>query len=327
MISLPSLSYASAPRLSSPQPAAVPGFRRPLPATTLPAGTAPSLFSPDAAVPGPIPVCPRRPRLPSPPSGHHLARRRRPLLSSPPTPPCLAPSPFAPAGPGPHCPFRPPPRPPTPAPSLFALDAAVPGPVPCLWVMYCEIHSSILGASVDGTVVFIIVRSFHSSMHLATQILRQTMVVDAIGFPAILVHLLTRLGYRWYPEYIFYEDYREFSQEQYRAVFSDRTEPKAQPAGAAAAFPAVREPDSPESEPLPRRPTPSPSRNAAPTLPLQGRGPTPLLPIESPPPPKQQQQPAAASAAVDACRAPRAPPDACRAARRPTPTLDAGPRG
>ena len=26
--------------------------------------------------------------------------------------------------------------------------------------MYCEIHSSILGASVDGTVVFIIVRSF-----------------------------------------------------------------------------------------------------------------------------------------------------------------------
>ncbi|XP_044444395.1 probable glutathione S-transferase GSTU6 [Triticum aestivum] len=130
-----------------------------------------------------------------------------PLLSSPPTPPCPAPSPFAPAGPGPHCPFRPPPRPPAPAPSLFALDAAVPGPVPvcpchleqrrpaaalpatkgagswpsskggvatgssarmsvCLWVMYCEIHSSILGASVDGTVVFIVVRSFLSSFYV-----------------------------------------------------------------------------------------------------------------------------------------------------------------
>ena len=30
--------------------------------------------------------------------------------------------------------------------------------------MYCEIHSSILGASVDGTVVFIVVRSFLSSV-------------------------------------------------------------------------------------------------------------------------------------------------------------------
>jgi hypothetical protein len=33
------------------------------------------------------------------------------------------------------------------------------------------------------------------------------MAVDATGFPAILVDLLTRLGYHWYPEYTVYEDY------------------------------------------------------------------------------------------------------------------------
>ena len=44
------------------------------------------------------------------------------------------------------------------------------------------------------------------------------MAVDATGFPAILVDLLTRLGYRSYPEYTVYKDYREFNQEQYRAV-------------------------------------------------------------------------------------------------------------
>ena len=43
------------------------------------------------------------------------------------------------------------------------------------------------------------------------------MAVNATGFPAILVELLTRLGYRWYPEYTVYEDYRELNQEQYHA--------------------------------------------------------------------------------------------------------------
>jgi hypothetical protein len=36
-------------------------------------------------------------------------------------------------------------------------------------------------------------------------------------FPAVLIALLTRLGYHWYPEYMVYEDYREFNQEQYHA--------------------------------------------------------------------------------------------------------------
>ena len=54
-------------------------------------------------------------------------------------------------------------------------------------------------------------------MRPARQLVRHTMAVDATGFPAILVNLLTRLGYRWYPEYIVYEDYREFNQEQYHA--------------------------------------------------------------------------------------------------------------
>ncbi|KAI5021624.1 hypothetical protein ZWY2020_058354, partial [Hordeum vulgare] len=37
------------------------------------------------------------------------------------------------------------------------------------------------------------------------------------GFPSILIDLLTRLGYRWYPEYTMYEDFREFNQYQYQA--------------------------------------------------------------------------------------------------------------
>ena len=54
-------------------------------------------------------------------------------------------------------------------------------------------------------------------MRPARQLVRHTMSVDATGFPAILVDLLTRLGYRWYPKYTVYEDYREFNQEQYEA--------------------------------------------------------------------------------------------------------------
>ena len=48
-----------------------------------------------------------------------------------------------------------------------------------------------------------------------TQLVLRTSARSAPGFPAILIALLTRLGYRWYPEYMVYEDYREFNQEQY----------------------------------------------------------------------------------------------------------------
>ena len=51
----------------------------------------------------------------------------------------------------------------------------------------------------------------------ARQVVRLTVASDATGFPAILVDLLTRLGYRWCPEYTVYEDFREFNQEQYHA--------------------------------------------------------------------------------------------------------------
>jgi len=51
----------------------------------------------------------------------------------------------------------------------------------------------------------------------ATQLVLRTSVRNASGFPAVLIALLTRLGYRWYPEYLVYEDYREFNQEQYHA--------------------------------------------------------------------------------------------------------------
>ena len=55
-------------------------------------------------------------------------------------------------------------------------------------------------------------------MRLSRQLVCLTMAVDAPGFPAILINLLTRLGYRWYPEYTVYEDFRNFNQEQYQAV-------------------------------------------------------------------------------------------------------------
>jgi hypothetical protein len=47
------------------------------------------------------------------------------------------------------------------------------------------------------------------------------------GFPAILIALLTRLGYRWYLEYMVYEDFCEFNQEQYHAdvrIFDERVD-------------------------------------------------------------------------------------------------------
>ena len=55
-------------------------------------------------------------------------------------------------------------------------------------------------------------------MRPARQIVRYTVADTATGFPAILVRLLTRLGYRWYPEYYVYEEYNEFNQEQYLAI-------------------------------------------------------------------------------------------------------------
>ena len=54
-------------------------------------------------------------------------------------------------------------------------------------------------------------------MRPAVQIVRQTWAEDTPGYPAILVDLLTRLGYRWYPQYTVYEDFLEFNQQQYRA--------------------------------------------------------------------------------------------------------------
>ena len=49
------------------------------------------------------------------------------------------------------------------------------------------------------------------------QLVLRTWARDAAGITAILITLLTRLGYRWYPEYMVYEDFREFNQEQYHA--------------------------------------------------------------------------------------------------------------
>ena len=49
--------------------------------------------------------------------------------------------------------------------------------------------------------------------HPVTQLVLRTWARDATGFLAILIALLTRLGYRWYPEYMVYEDFHEFNQE------------------------------------------------------------------------------------------------------------------
>ena len=55
-------------------------------------------------------------------------------------------------------------------------------------------------------------------MRPARQMVRYTVANATTGFPAILVRMLTRLGYRWYPEYYVFEEYAEFNQEQYLAV-------------------------------------------------------------------------------------------------------------
>ena len=55
-------------------------------------------------------------------------------------------------------------------------------------------------------------------MRPARQLVRLTVADAMTGFPAILVRLMTRLGYRWYPEYYVYEEYNEFNQEQYSAI-------------------------------------------------------------------------------------------------------------
>jgi hypothetical protein len=53
--------------------------------------------------------------------------------------------------------------------------------------------------------------------HPTTQLVLRTWARDVPGFPAVLIDLLIRLRYCWCPEYMVYEVYREFNQEQYYA--------------------------------------------------------------------------------------------------------------
>ena len=39
------------------------------------------------------------------------------------------------------------------------------------------------------------------------QVVRQTTSAGVMGAPAVLVELLTGLGFRWHPEYTIYEEY------------------------------------------------------------------------------------------------------------------------
>src|SRR3990170_7262228 len=50
-----------------------------------------------------------------------------------------------------------------------------------------------------------------------TQLVLRTYARDVPGFPAVLIDLLIRLRYRWCLEYMVYEVYHEFNQEQYYA--------------------------------------------------------------------------------------------------------------
>jgi hypothetical protein len=49
------------------------------------------------------------------------------------------------------------------------------------------------------------------------QVVRQTTSAGVTGAPAVLVKLLTYLGFRWHPEFTVYEQYHDFHQEKYRA--------------------------------------------------------------------------------------------------------------
>ena len=42
--------------------------------------------------------------------------------------------------------------------------------------------------------------------------MRHTTAIGASGSPAVLVEMMTYLGYRWHPEYTVYEEYQDFNQ-------------------------------------------------------------------------------------------------------------------
>lgn len=52
----------------------------------------------------------------------------------------------------------------------------------------------------------------------AQQVVRLTRCTQVHGHTAMLVHAMTHTGYRWYPEYIVYEEYHDFNQEQCRCT-------------------------------------------------------------------------------------------------------------
>ena len=49
------------------------------------------------------------------------------------------------------------------------------------------------------------------------QVVRQTTSAGVMGAPAVLVELLTGLGFCWHPEYTVYEEFHDFNQEQCHA--------------------------------------------------------------------------------------------------------------
>ena len=48
-------------------------------------------------------------------------------------------------------------------------------------------------------------------MEPTRQVVRHTMAIGASGSPAVLVEMMTYLGYHWHPEYTVYEEYQDFN--------------------------------------------------------------------------------------------------------------------
>ena len=51
--------------------------------------------------------------------------------------------------------------------------------------------------------------------HSQNQVVRLTRCLDVPGHTGMLVQLMVKSGYRWYPEYTVEEQFRDFNQSQY----------------------------------------------------------------------------------------------------------------
>jgi hypothetical protein len=78
--------------------------------------------------------------------------------------------------------------------------------------LFSSIYSRYAARFLPGLLMPLHYILFQMSSRTPNQVVRLTRAIDVPGHTAMLVRVMTHVGYRWYPEYTVEEQYRDFNQ-------------------------------------------------------------------------------------------------------------------